>query len=89
MDRQTFEAAKTFFWDRGPVHVHIHSKHVGIHGQWINTWRKPKFVSEQNSEINIMNTRKNETLVVILEDDVDISRFAYRWLRRAHVKYGD
>ena len=89
VDNETLEVARKFCWDRGPTHVHVHGSHVGIYGQWINTWSKPKqvFVNSDRTE-NRTLTRMLETLVVILEDDTDVSRFAYRWLRSAHVMYG-
>ena len=89
VDCETLDVARNFCWDRGPTHVHVHGSHVGIYGQWINTWSKPKqvFVNSDRTE-NRTLTRMLETLVVILEDDTDVSRFAYRWLRSAHVMYG-
>ena len=32
--------------------------------------------------------RETETLALFLSDDVNVSPYAYRWLRAAHVKYG-
>ena len=46
--------------------MHVQSRHVGIYGQWIDTWRPPLDSNE---------------LVLLLEDDITPSRFAYRWLK--------
>jgi hypothetical protein len=36
---QTYEAAKDFSWNRGLKRVHVWDSHVGIYGQWIDSWR--------------------------------------------------
>lgn len=38
-DEDTVNAARSFQWSLGPTRVHIHKKHVGIYGQWVDTWR--------------------------------------------------
>lgn len=53
--------------------VHVQRAHVHITGQWIDTWQPP--------------TAANE-LALILEDDIDVSPHAYRWLLAAHSHYG-
>ncbi len=68
----TLTAARQFRWSRGPSRVHIWDEHVGAMGQWFDSWR-PKDSSE---------------LALILEDDLTISPFAYRWLRAAHNHFG-
>ncbi len=72
LHQDTLSTATQFHWSRGPSRVHIWDKHVGIMGQWIDTWR-PDNASE---------------LAMILEDDLSVSPYAYRWLRAAHNKYG-
>lgn len=72
IDIKTFELAKRFFWKHGPVRVHVWTKHVGIYGQWIDTWRPKE------------NTRE---IAVFIEDDVDVSPYFYWWLRAAHKFY--
>ena len=78
LDGDTYRTARSFCWDKGPVYVHIHSEHVGIYGQWIHTW-KP----QSRGSLAI------DELAIFIEDDVDISKYAYRWLRRAHLFYGE
>ena len=53
--------------------VHVWSEHVGLHGQWIDTW-SPK-----------SNTTKE--MVLFVEDDIDISPYAYKWLKLVKNKY--
>ncbi|KAK2167836.1 hypothetical protein LSH36_23g04015 [Paralvinella palmiformis] len=69
----TLKVARTFSWSRGRTRVHVHKKNVGICGQWLDTWR-PR-----------AGTRE---LALLLEDDVIVSPFAYRWLKAVHRKYG-
>ena len=96
---ETLAVARSFCWTGGRTTVHVHSNHTGIYGQWFNPWnpgRKhqnstelyqiiPKWGAEDRTTDDDVST---EPLAVMLEDDVDISRYAYRWLRAAHVKYG-
>jgi len=42
-------------------------------GQWIDTWRPP---GNTDAELGL-----------ILEDDISVSPFAYRWLRAVHRAY--
>ena len=41
VDEETVKVASQFRWRGGPTRVHVHPTHVGIYGQWINTWRPP------------------------------------------------
>ena len=74
VDPDTLRIARTFSWSRGATRVHVHDRHVGICAQWIDTWR-PK-------------SGGGRELALILEDDLSVSPYAYRWLRAAHRKYG-
>jgi len=65
--------ARSFHWKQGRVRVNVQKRHVGIIGQWIDTWR-PKL-------------SRPEELVLILEDDMTLSPHAYRWLKAAHRFY--
>lgn len=69
---ETVQIAESFRWRRGPTRVHIQQTHVGIMGQWIDTWRPQHGSSE---------------LGIIIEDDISVSPFAYRWLRAVHRYY--
>jgi len=71
--KNTVQAASEFHWSRGPTRVHVHSRHVGIYGQWIDTWRPPD--------------DSDDELVLILEDDLSISTYAYRWVRAVFRAY--
>ena len=73
-DNQTVATARNFIkeWKGGQACLHIQEKHVHVRGQWIDTWR-PR------------NNTKEITL--ILEDDIDVSPHAYRWLKAVHEKY--
>ena len=69
-DNRTVEIATSFHWKNGPTRVHVHRTHVGIYGQWINTWRPKSFTSKE--------------IVLFLEDDMNVSKYCYRWLKRVH-----
>ena len=79
VDMRTLEIASAFNWTQGPVTVWVHSKHVGLHGQWIYTWR-PVMVNQ---------TATSAELALYVEDDIDISPYAYRFLRNLHEFYSD
>lgn len=68
----TIAVAMGYKWAHGPVRVHLQKQHVGIYGQWIDSWR-PK---ENSKEI-----------AVIIEDDLDLSKYFWKWLKAAKKKY--
>ena len=70
---ETEQVARAFKWDKNKVTVHIQDKHVGIYGQWIDSWKPYHYSTNE--------------LTILLEDDVDLSPYAYRWLKAAHKKY--
>jgi len=72
---QTVTLASEFQWSKGPTRVHVHETHVGLYGQWINTWRPL-----DNSD---------EELAMFLEDDLSVSKYAYRWVRAVFQAYGE
>lgn len=71
--RETVQAARSFAWKKGPSRVHIQSSHAGIYGQWIDTWRP--------------RAPNSTELALILEDDISISKYAYRWIKAVHKFY--
>ena len=72
IDEKTFKTVSNFHFLHGSYQVHNHTKHVGLYGQWLKTW----YPAENSKEIGI-----------ILEDDVNVSPFFYRYLKAAHKKY--
>ncbi|KAK2139362.1 hypothetical protein LSH36_1835g00006 [Paralvinella palmiformis] len=77
VDSETLRVARNFRWTNGPVNIWIHTRHVGIIGQWLYTWR-PK-LTKGNSDV--------EEWALFVEDDVDVSKYGYRWLRAVREKY--
>ncbi len=71
-DKETYKVAKGFKFAHGAYRVHIQPHHVGIQGQWTNTWR-PR---EGSQEVGL-----------ILEDDINVSWYFWRWLKAAHKEY--
>ena len=70
----TAHIARSFKWLHGPVTVHLHEEHVGLYGQWINSWRPKENTTE---------------LALFLEDDIDVSPYAWKWLKAAYHRYRD
>ena len=66
-----------FVFFSGECTVHIQHEHVGIYGQWIDSWRP-----------NPEDQGDRQEIALILEDDMEVSPFVYRWLRAIHSKYG-
>ena len=59
-------------WKKGRVCIHEREANAYIDGQWIDTWRPRE------------NTKE---IVLILEDDVDVSPQVLRWLEAVHGQY--
>ncbi len=76
IDTETLDVASSFQWYQGPVTVWVHGKHVGLMGQWINTWRPV-----------MKNGTATSELALYVEDDVDISPYAFRFIRHLHTFY--
>ncbi|KAK3587755.1 hypothetical protein CHS0354_042714 [Potamilus streckersoni] len=72
VDKQTLEVANSFHFLHGTKYIHIQPSYAGVYGQWIYTWN----VSDLYPEI-----------AVILEDDIEVSPFFYKWLKMVHNKY--
>lgn len=73
VNQRTVEVASAFNWTGGTTRVHIQTRSAGIMGQWIDTWRPQ---DDTDTE-----------LAVIIEDDIIVSPYAYRWLRAVHRTY--
>ena len=72
-EAQEFQKKWNAIHHRGAC-VHTQDKQANITGQWVDTWR-PK---ETSSELGL-----------ILEDDIDISPWVYKWLKAVHHHYGN
>lgn len=72
IDEKTYKTVLNFKFLHGTYQIHNHTKHVGLYGQWLQTWHP----TEDSKEIG-----------VILEDDVNVSPFFYRYLKAVHKKY--
>ena len=72
IDPKTLAVASKFHFSHGAYTVNRHTTHVGIYGQWLDTWHP----NPDSSEI-----------AVILEDDLSVSPYFYKWLKNVHTKY--
>jgi hypothetical protein len=75
----TSHVAHSFAWSRGVTRVHVWPRHVGIYGQWIDTWC-PAVTDEDG---------RSGEMALILEEDLVVSPYAWRWLRAARQAYGN
>ena len=74
IDKQTFTDAVNFKFNKGSKYVYTQTRHVGIYGQWMGTWR-PNYQSEE--------------ITVIFEDDITVSPWFYRYLKLVHKQYSE
>ena len=70
---RTLQTARKFRWRHGVTRLHVRKQKAGSTSQLIDTWRSPRNRSE---------------LALILQEDLIISPYAYRWLKAAHRAYG-
>jgi hypothetical protein len=64
---------RNFTWHRGSFTFVVHTKPQGLTAQWIDCW-EPKSKKEA---------------AIILEDDIEVSPFAFKWLDDARVSHAD
>lgn len=64
----------------GQIRAHIWHQHMGLRGQWLEAWHMsiPGGLHEDTREIGL-----------ILEDDLELSPYSWRWLKAAFEAYGD
>jgi hypothetical protein len=72
ISNDTFQAARGFLFKFGDYMVIARDKHAGICGQWSTSW-KPHLNSSE--------------IAVILEDDLTVSPYFYKYLKMVHKKY--
>lgn len=72
VDQLTLKGAENFKFYHGEYEIKTHPKHVGIIGQWLSTWRV---------------WRNSTEIAVVLEDDLTVSPFFYKYLKIVHAKY--
>lgn len=71
-DLKTVEAAKNFVFKHGDYEVIVKNQHIGITGQWLTPW---------------LPDPASKEIAVILEDDMTLSKYFYRYLKLVHLKY--
>ncbi|CEM02313.1 unnamed protein product [Vitrella brassicaformis CCMP3155] len=72
---ETLEAAKTYPWPHGSLTVRVRDRHYGLAEQWIQAIPEDRLQQEDG------------TILLILEDDIEVSPFFFKWLRKAHTAY--
>lgn len=67
-------AARECKWPYGVRSIHKRVQSAGLYEQWIYTWN----VTEKSTET-----------ALILEDDLEVSRYFYKWLKKARRSYAN
>lgn len=64
----------------GRVRARAWEKHMGLRGQWLESWHAsiPGGLNEDTQEVGL-----------ILEDDLELSPYSWRWLKAAFAAYGE
>lgn len=79
-ESQSWQAVKglseEFDWPHGRKSVHIRDSPGGLRRQWLETW-------------DASGVSNSGTKALILEDDLEVSKHFWRWLKSVHAKYGD
>lgn len=70
--KEVLSIVQTWRWQKGATRVHYWKRNVGIIGNWIDTYRPGPHCT------NWVNCKE---VAMILEDDVDLSPMAYRWIK--------
>jgi len=73
---ETLRAAKSYEWPHGKLTVRLRERHYGLAEQWIHAIPEDRLKQD------------NGTVLLILEDDIEVSPFFFKWLLKAHAAYG-
>ena len=74
-------AVRRMPWSHGAFRVMAWENHAGLRTQWIDTWAASLHASGQRL------TPTTPEVAIILEDDLEVSPFYWRWLKAAHTFY--
>lgn len=77
VDKKTLLAARNFALTNNHTTIHVHPGHAGLYVQWIATYSSAHLKDEEKE------------IVLILEDDLVISKFGYKWLKAVHEHFKD
>lgn len=80
----TVDVARSFTWKGGASRVHIWPRHVGIYGQWIDTWCPAPYTNVDTTGAH----GAPQELALMLEEDIVVSPMAWRWLKAAEKTFG-
>jgi hypothetical protein len=92
------QLGKNGTYRHGLIRAHVWDKHMGLRGQWLDAWDASLRVAQgqgdrQGGGGNQGPSSKGLTeatteIGLILEDDLELSPYAWRWLKAAHGRYG-
>jgi hypothetical protein len=70
----TLMVAENFNFTLGVKRVHVWPHHVGIYGQWLDTWCPPANQSDEQA--------------LYIEEDLVVAPLAWRWLKTVRQTFG-
>ncbi|EKX37718.1 hypothetical protein GUITHDRAFT_165425 [Guillardia theta CCMP2712] len=73
--KKTLQVAEEFSWRHGKKTLEVRDKNVGLVGQWLGCWQPEE------------GARLFESIVVIFEDDMEVSPVYWRWLKSMWPRY--
>ena len=79
VDNKTLQVSNDFYWRYGVKTTHVQESNVGLSTQWKTTW---------NASLKGSLKENTKEIAVILEDDLKVSPFFYKWLKKCHRAYG-
>ena len=80
---EVLEVGRGFVWEYGEKNVHERMEIAGLYEQWIYTWE-----TIEKDDVGKGKDRKIKEMVVILEDDLEVSAQYWRWLKGVRWRYG-
>ena len=75
---KALEVCKELVWNAGVKTIHVHSEPHGLRGQWFKTYSMSVAENEK---------KRRSEVVVLFEDDVEVSPLYWTWLKTVHKKY--
>ena len=77
---KVLKACKEVDWKPGVKTIHVHSEPHGLRGQWFKTY-----------SMSVAKNKRKRTreVVVLFEDDVEVSQLYWKWLKTVHNEYAE
>lgn len=80
IDDNVRSVADAMKWDHGKKTIHEQPENVGLAHQWIHSW---------DASVSAGLQMDMEEEAVILEDDLQVSKYFWKWLKACHMAYAN